>query len=103
MVFGKHRLLRPSTGQPEAWDPSHNGGTNEKAKDFKTGYFTKMFETEREENFLHPEKSSIRNSRSWYYALSLEPNQEKRESFMIMLAEAFAIFGALFLNGKDKG
>eukprot|EP00571_Detonula_confervacea_P008913 CAMPEP_0172327030 /NCGR_PEP_ID=MMETSP1058-20130122/58385_1 /TAXON_ID=83371 /ORGANISM="Detonula confervacea, Strain CCMP 353" /LENGTH=70 /DNA_ID=CAMNT_0013043961 /DNA_START=33 /DNA_END=242 /DNA_ORIENTATION=- len=36
--------------------------------------------------------------RSWFYPLALEPMEVRRER-IIMLAEAYAIFGALFLNG----
>lgn len=42
--------------------------------------------------------TSMGTNRAWYYSLALEPMEVRRER-IIMLAEAYAIFGALFLNG----
>lgn len=41
---------------------------------------------------------SMSTNRAWYYSLALEPMEIRKER-IIMLAEAYAIFGALFLNG----
>mmetsp|Transcript_22229 Transcript_22229/g.53859 ORF Transcript_22229/g.53859 Transcript_22229/m.53859 type:complete len:434 (-) Transcript_22229:338-1639(-) len=41
---------------------------------------------------------SQKTSKSWFYSLALEP-MEVRKDRIIMLAEAYAIFGALFLAG----
>ena len=44
------------------------------------------------------EASSLGTNRAWFYSLALEPMEIRKERIIIM-AEAYAIFGALFLNG----
>lgn len=41
---------------------------------------------------------SMRTSLAWFYSLALEPMSVRSER-IIMLSEAYAIFGALFLAG----
>lgn len=45
-----------------------------------------------------PAAGSLRTNRSWFYSLALEPMEVRRDR-IIMLAEAYAIYGALFLSG----
>lgn len=40
----------------------------------------------------------MRSNRVWFYSMSLEPMEVRKER-IIMLSEAYAIFGALFLSG----
>jgi len=44
------------------------------------------------------EVRSMGTSKAWFYSLALEPMEVRRDR-IIMLAEAYAIFGALFLGG----
>lgn len=44
------------------------------------------------------EVGSMGTNKAWFYSLALEPMEVRRER-IIMLAEAYAIFGALFLSG----
>lgn len=44
------------------------------------------------------EVKSMRTNKAWFYSLALEPMDVRRDR-IIMLAEAYAIFGALFLSG----
>lgn len=96
-AFGKRFILRPSTNEATNTIPSDIQGQETSSEDGSSAWSWKSLFDRELEDFLKVEKP-LRTTRAWYYSLSLLPANQRRE-MTIMLAEAWALFGALFLNG----